>query len=346
MSDVLTPAHIIFLALAMGVDEMDMDAIFEHAGVSPQLLMAPDGMISGSDVAALSNSAQILMRDPALGLHMGEEIGLEMLDVVGMLLSTAPDLRTALRSGMEHSRLISTLGRCELREEGDEARLVLLLVEDPGLNGGYSFTEVAGAIAYNMFRRLVKGDFRLRELCCRHAQPLWVEEYRRIFGEEVRFSFGHAENAFVFDRQLLDLPMARHSPGLYQHLREQAALRLASQPVPESAAATVQRLIDEALGDCLIDLSLIADRMGLSPRTLQRRLREEGTNFVNLLEACRFRRAREYLAGSDISVDGLAAHLGYSEPANFYRAFKAWSGLTPSEYRQRQRQPVAAVQGF
>lgn len=348
MSEHLTPAHIILLTFALGIDEVDMDAICEHAGVSPDILFAADGMMSARDVEALSSSAQILSRDPARGLHLGEEVGLEMLDIAGMLFSTAPDLRTALRELIAHLRLISTLGQATLEEEGDQARLVMHFLDDPGLRGGFSFAEVTATTVLTIVRRLVRGDFHVREIHCVHPEPLWVAEYRRIFGEEVRFHFSAPENAAVFERRLLDLPMLRHSPGLYQKLRQQAALRLANLPQPETVAATVQRLIGEHLGERLVDLPLIADSMGLSPRTLQRRLREEGSNFVRLLEACRFRRACECLGGGEMAVEELAAHLGYSEPANFYRAFKAWAGLTPNEYRQRQRAGLApgVAQGF
>lgn len=131
--------------------------------------------------------------------------------------------------------------------------------------------------------------------------------------------------------------MKRHSPGLYQQLHMQAAKRLASLPNPERTSTSVKRLIDENLGKQLIDLPLIADLMGLNPRTLQRRLKDENVTFQSLHDSSRYRLACEQLAQQNSPVEDIAAMLGYSEPTNFYRAFKTWSGLTPNEYRRQYR---------
>lgn len=344
MKDVLTPAYIIFLALCL-VEDMDIDAILANAGINPARLTEPDGMISAAEVAAIVESTNALSNDPALGLHVGEEIGVEMLDLMGMLVSTAPNLREAITCAQNSSRLISTLGHIELREQGDEAAVVLHLIAGPTQLHIDGYAETVAAACISIIRRLVRGQVHLRALHCRHPEPAWVDEYRRIFGEETELVFNAPEYAMHFDRQLLDLPMSRHSPGLYQHLRAEAARRLASRPERESSSASVQRLIDEALGETVIDLPLIAARMGLNPRTLQRRLHEEGGNFSLILEACRYRCARDWIGQSERSVEDLAAHLGYSEPAVFYRAFKNWSGFTPNEYRQRHLHAPRSASG-
>lgn len=338
MTEVLTPAKFVLITLYLTIDEVDMDAMLAHAGVPPQRIFDENGVVSANDVLLLARSALELTGDPALGLHLGQEFGIEMLDLVGMMLSAAPDAGTAMQIGIQYSQLVSTLGSVELIEEGDRVRLVLHLIDDLLTQNTYYFVEFAAAAFFCISRRVVDGEFFLRRITTRHPAPAWQNEYAQVFGEEVEFIFDAAEDSLEFDRALLELPMARHSPGLYRHLREEAARRLASRPQPESASASVQRLIDEHLGQRLIDLPLIAEHMGVNPRTLQRRLKEEKTSFHLLHDACRFRRAREQLLHPDTSIEVLAASLGYSEPANFYRAFKTWSGQTPSEYR-RQHKP-------
>ncbi|HEX4940254.1 MAG TPA: helix-turn-helix domain-containing protein, partial [Candidatus Kapabacteria bacterium] len=76
-----------------------------------------------------------------------------------------------------------------------------------------------------------------------------------------------------------------------------------------------------------------------NPRTLQRRLKEENITFQSLFDSSRYRLACELLAQTGNPVEDIAAMLGYSEPTNFYRAFKTWSGLTPNEYRRQYRRP-------
>lgn len=338
MSDTLTPANIILMTLFL-LDEPELDQLFSAAGVPIERMLESDALISIADVIALTDSARTNTGDPALGLHLGQEIGVELLDTVGMLISTAPTVREAIGQFLRYSPLLTTLGRAELVENGDEARVILHLHPDTKPIALYC-CEIAGAAFWNMMRRLMKdgGDMRLRRASFQPPAPPWQEEYARVLGEETRFVFSAPENSFTFDRALLDRPMARHSPGLYQRLQQEAARRLASQPHSETASTSVRRLIREQMGQRLIDLPSIAEQMGLSPRTLQRRLREEGLTFQSLHDGCRQERARDYLLAVEGDIDSLSALLGYSEPANFYRAFKSWFGVSPNEYRRQRHQ--------
>jgi AraC-like DNA-binding protein len=85
------------------------------------------------------------------------------------------------------------------------------------------------------------------------------------------------------------------------------------------------------------DLATLARRFGSSPRTLQRRLGEEGTSFQEVLDQVRSEAAERYLADSSLSCAEVGYLLGFSEPAAFHRAFKRWRGVTPKEYRSRTR---------
>lgn len=335
MQNLLTPARLVLTFFYLAIDELDPEEVFAHAGIPAARLDDPDGLISASDIRLLTKSVIELTGDPALGLHLGQEIGIEMLDLVGMAVASAPDLRSALEMLTQYSPLLSTLAEINLVQEGERVRLVLTLVDE--LSSQPYFAEVCGAAFYCMVRRHLDGNFFLRTARTRSPAPDWRDEYHEVLGDETEILFEAGEDSFEFDRALLDLPLKRHSPGLYQYLRAQAARKLASLPQAESTTATVQRLISEQMGQRLIDLTLISEEMGLNPRTLQRRLKEENTSFLLLHDACRYRRAREQLLDRDISIELLAASLGYSEPANFYRAFKTWSGLTPSEYRRQYK---------
>lgn len=335
MQNLLTPARLVLTFFYLAIDELDPEEVFAHAGIPAARLDDPDGLISASDIRLLMKSVIELTGDPALGLHLGQEIGIEMLDLVGMAVASAPDLRSALEMLTQYSPLLSTLAEINLVQEGERVRLVLTLVDE--LSSQPYFAEVCGAAFYCMVRRHLDGNFFLRTARTRSPAPDWRDEYHEVLGDETEILFEAGEDSFEFDRALLDLPLKRHSPGLYQYLRAQAARKLASLPQAESTTATVQRLISEQMGQRLIDLTLISEEMGLNPRTLQRRLKEENTSFLLLHDACRYRRAREQLLDRDISIELLAASLGYSEPANFYRAFKTWSGLTPSEYRRQYK---------
>jgi AraC-like DNA-binding protein len=323
---------ILFLAL----DELEPETVLEHAGLPVSLMEDMDGAIPVEDFGKLLSSAIALTGDEAIGLHVGQEFGIEMLDVVGMIVSHAPDLRTAIGHLSQYLPLVSHINTFELREEGASARLFMHLPEELARLNNPAMAEFCMASLFCMGRRLVDGNLVIRTLRSRLPAPPWLAEYPSVIGDDVELLFNAGEDSAEFDSYLLNLPMKRHAPGLYQQMRNQAARRLASLPQPESTSGNVRGLIDEFLGERLLDLPTIAERMGLTPRTLQRRLQDENTTFQSIYDSCRRERARSYLLEeSEVEIDTLAAMMGYSEPANFYRAFKGWFGVTPSEYQRR-----------
>lgn len=334
----LTPARLALTLLYLMLDDVDFDELLEHAGVPAARVDDMDGMISLEDAGRLVESSLVLTGDPALGLHVGQEIGIEMLDMVGMMVAAAPDFRTALHMLTEYSPLVTRLGWIEFQEGEARSRLILHLEPEMAALDTPFFGEICASAFFCMARRLLDGPFAVRALRSRKPAPPWQEEYAQVFGEDVEFHFNANEDSMEFDSVLLHLRTRRHSPGLYQQLRAQAARRLASLPQPESTAGSVRQLIDEYLGERLLDLPTIAERMGLTPRTLQRRLREEDTSFQALYDERRQQHARRYLLEEPgCNIDTLAAILGYTEPANFYRAFKVWFGLSPREFQRRHK---------
>jgi AraC-like DNA-binding protein len=332
----LTPSRLVMMVMFMCLDELEPEAVLAHAGLPDSLLDDMDGAIPIENVARLLQSAVAVTGDPALGLRVGQEFGMEMLDVVGMLVCNSPNLRTAVTHMSQCMPLISQLTYFELREEGPRTRILMYLPEELAQLESPFIGEFCAAVFFCTARRLIDGNFRICALRSRLPEPAWVDEYVQVVGDDVELVFNADENSVEFDSYLLDLPMKRHSPGLYRQMREQAARRLARQPQPDTTAGSVKHLIEEFLGERLLDLTTIAERMGLTPRTLQRRLKEEATTFQTIYDNCRRERAQGYLRESaDSGIETLAAILGYSEPANFYRAFKGWFGVAPNEFRRR-----------
>lgn len=336
MRDTHTSGHFIFMVLHFLLDDQDTDAILEHAGIAPQRMLSPDSELTIAEAVRVTQSALALSDDPALGLHLGQELGIEMLDMAGMMVSTAPTARAAIESIQQYSSLVTNLGRAEIRDEETEVRVVLHLRPEVEPIARLC-AELVFAATWNISRRLLGVERVPTRITFRHSAPPWADEYRQVLGEETLLEFDAPEYSMAAPSAYLDLPMPRHSPGLFRRLQEQAARRLASRMPPESTTATVRRLIEEHLGEHLLDLTSIAQRMGLTPRTLQRRLKDEGTSFQAVFDDLRLQAAKEELLGQDTDIETIAAMLGYSEPANFYRAFKAWTGLTPGEFRRQQR---------
>ena len=112
-----------------------------------------------------------------------------------------------------------------------------------------------------------------------------------------------------------------------------AAALLAKLPKPESFIECVTQLIAEELHKSEPGIEAISSRLGYAPRTLQRKLKEVGTSYQELLDKTRSQFAIQYLQEEQIAISEIACLLGFSEASAFHRAFKRWTGLSPGEFR-------------
>jgi AraC-like DNA-binding protein len=168
----------------------------------------------------------------------------------------------------------------------------------------------------------------------KHEEPPDTSEHTRIFGCPVRF--GADVNAIVFDPALLALPLRSADPVLAEILAAADDEALARLPGTTSTADVVRRRLPELLTNGEATLAVTARAVGMSERSLQRRLRDDGVSYQKLLDDVRRELAEHYLARDDLSTADVAFLVGFSDPASFHRAFKRWTGVTPAQHRQRR----------
>jgi AraC-like DNA-binding protein len=132
------------------------------------------------------------------------------------------------------------------------------------------------------------------------------------------------------------LRLTRRDPILHALLQRQADGVVALEPLDDRLASRMRAVLDaEVAREADIRIDVIARRLAMSARTLQRRLAGEGFSFQSVLDDWRKEAAGSHLAASRLSIGEIAYLLGYSEPAAFHRAFKRWYGVTPQAYRRR-----------
>ncbi len=196
--------------------------------------------------------------------------------------------------------------------------------------------------AYEWLLRMIHGlaawlvghPLALDEVCFPYPPPLHAADYELIFAPRCTFDASRLEARFP--AELLTLPVRR----------DEAALRTFLADAPASITTLYRRdralslRIREYLRDALPEqptLPMIARRLFLSPRTLHRRLEEEGTSFRSIRDGLRRDLAIDWLAKTEQSLGRIGADLGFADAAAFYRAFTGWTGSGPREYRKRFR---------
>jgi AraC-like DNA-binding protein len=165
-----------------------------------------------------------------------------------------------------------------------------------------------------------------------HARPDHHPECARVFGGAV--GYGHGQTAIEFDRAALDERGIHHHPELHQLLRPHAERALARATGKAGAGERLrQYLLTHPATGAGSDMTSVARALGMSVRSLRRRLSREGTSFKAILEESLAATATQYLDARSIQETAYA--MGFSDPSTFHRAFKRWTGMTPTQYRER-----------
>ncbi|MFN7572737.1 MAG: AraC family transcriptional regulator [Betaproteobacteria bacterium] len=270
---------------------------------------------------------------PYIGLLFGDRGGSAMLGPLATLMLQAPDLGTALRAVVDGLHLHDRGGVATLRIASNTAYLGYTVVE-PGAEGVEIVVDVALALTHRLLREWCGSSWHAREVRLARRRPAQVARYREVFRCPVFFNAERSEVAF--DGRCLAWPPpgapARQSA---EFARQRAAfLALNDLPLPE----TLRRLLHAALAERIVTVEDAAARLGLHPRTLNRRLAAEGVNFRQIKASAQFEAARLLLRSTDLPLEAVGAALGYAELSSFSRSFTAWAGCSPSVWRRRAAQ--------
>lgn len=310
---------------------LDTGQILRSARLDAATVQDPDARIPVEKMQALWAKAYEISGDPDLALHAIEVLPFGAYRVVDFLASSAPTIGAGLARISDYFPLVNTVVRlpCSV---GD--REVTLGVEAPSYPAVLTRPYAEYTLAAVFLRvRAATPEFVLARVEFSHPRPPSVREHERVFACPV--SFGAPACRLVIDRAVWDAPRTGADPGLFSLLETHARMLLDRLPTPPDLVARVRHAIEAGFHAGDPGLPSVARRLAMSPRTLQRRLREHGVLFNDLLDATRYRAATAYLAQGDVAGAEIAYLLGFSDQSSFHRAFKRWSGQTPSDYRRR-----------
>jgi AraC-like DNA-binding protein len=307
-------------------------AVLRHSGLPSGLFEQPKILVTTDEFFALHRGIAQASGDPAIGLKLGTEERVERYDPVCIAALYAQSLRDALQRLARYKQLTCP-EEIRLAERGSECAVqfawLLAHENEPPLLVDICFAWIV-AIA----RRGSGGSVQPRRVELQR-QMAHREMYEAHFGCEVRFASG--QNALVFSSADLERPFLTHNADLLAMVAPQLEVELshalARKAVGERVKATLKRL----LAGQRPGIDDVARELGLSSRTLQRRLAEEGATFQGLMQEARRELARHYLLHSSLELNQTAYLLGYEDAHSFFRAFHQWEGSSPGQWRASQR---------
>ncbi|MCK0152231.1 AraC family transcriptional regulator [Alcanivorax sp. S6407] len=337
MTTTLLPASILPGLLEVSLrSQQDIPALFERLGIDVDIVGRSDRFISLAQLDELLFSAFMESDDPLFGLRIGADNHYGNLDLLGNLMATAETLEAGLAMLFRYKDLLVPYLHFQLTLDNG---LATLAVESDGkalrFTGTRVHNDLVVATMVAIGRSMLASAMPLEEVLLAHARPDEddLASYQRFFQCPVRFSA--PANAVVFPQSLLETPLPRAFPKYHERLKRSADQVMSGLSRAEGVAGKVLLRMQSQLGQGEITIDVVAASLAMSPRTLQRRLKEEGTRFATLRDQVKHRHACEMLAGSDCDMGVLAQRLGFSDTANFYHAFKRWQGCAPGEYRRR-----------
>lgn len=308
----------------------DSAAFLKAQGVDPMMFRDPEARLPHATAAPLWPAAARLTNDLDLGLHVAEGVPPGNYGVLEYAVRTSENLGSGFQRLAQYTRFLHDNAEIKLTVERDRAVLshsIPVLGRPPR-----PISEYIVATWLLTFRRATGVNWTPLQVRFQHAVPDNTSEHERIFGCTPEFE--HHRNELVFARDLLNIPMAKADATLQQILEAQVVAVIEKLPKGEATTDAVRRLLATELGEGQPTLEQIAPRLHMSPRTLHRRLEDEGTSFRQVLNEVRRELAARHLIERRLAIGEIAFLLGFSEPSAFHRAFKRWTGHAPLAYRE------------
>ena len=317
-----------------GVDTRDL---VEGLGLDPDGPIDPTRMVSSSEYydffAALAD------RDPsglALPLRIGAAMRSNEYGAFGLAWKSAPNLRGSYARSERYGHVLGSAETYSVEKAPDGLFFNLEKAGD-GRMGMLLSNEASMSAVDTISREVSTADFLPLAVYFKHAPRGEVSVYETHFGCPVHFESGR--DALMVSEESIDAPNKLGDEtiaGFFdQHLEQQ----LASLVQDGNLELQVRRAVANVLSEGIPTLSSIASELGMSGRTLQRRLSEDGHSFQSVVDRARQDLAQRLLSETDYSLAEVAFLTGFAEQSGFTRAFKRWAGQTPRSYRLGARTP-------
>ena len=308
----------------------DADALFAEAGISRATFDDEENTISYSDGGRLLRRSVEATGTRHVGLLIGQPVTLSALGAVGFLMRASPTVGHALGVLAEHFHVHDRGGQIAV-ETHDGVAVLGYRIKAPNVEASDQIYLVAAASACNFLRELCGPEWRPLEVQLPFRRPAHVAPLRRVLGSRLAFD---AERMNVVLRVAdLTKPTATADPVLYRMMAERVAALEAR--LDRDIVGQVRDLMQTLIFLPDSSSSTVAHRLGISLRTLNRRLKDRGSHLQAIRDESRAEAACYLLQYTEKSAGEVAAILGYAEASAFTRAFRRWRGVGPTEWRSR-----------
>ncbi len=327
-------SYVLLLADVVSRWHFSMETLLEGSHINPDQLLRSDCRIELPTFSALVKRAVELTGEPGLGYHLGLQMKVSYHGLIGQAAMVAQTIGEAVDILRQFYQLQSSILSLSLEREGDRVTLVFE-ENDPKYPLGRVGAQFL-MLGFATMGESLTGQPMTGEGYVRFSRPDYFDRYQHLLPGKVRFN--QSFNGLVFPAELMERPLVMADPIAARLAREQCKQELNRLMAEPSMAQLVRDLaFDEVQG--FASLEDVAAKLHQSPRTLQRRLGDEGVTYRELVEQIRRDKALRLILAGSHNVGQVADLLGYGDVTNFSRAFRRWTGESPRGYRQQQKVP-------
>ena len=310
---------------------VEVELLLRKAGLTHQQIDDPCARLPVKSQIRFVELVATILKDECLGFHLAQKFDLRMGGLFYYVLSSSDTLGEALQRGVRYSAIVN---------EG----ITLRLREGKGIRVNFEYAGVARHSDRHQIEFAIVTLVRIcRQLTHRHVRPSRVSfthrrkddssELSTFFGSDV--TFGAAADEVAFSTSIKQMPVVGADPYLNELLIKYCEQALAARSSKRSSfGSNVENVIALHLPHGKARVGEIARKLGVSQRTLARRLSSEGLTFASVLQRLKSDLAKRHLADETLSISEIAWLLGYRDVSAFTHAFKRWTGRAPRAIRQ------------
>ncbi|MGK0291331.1 MAG: AraC-like DNA-binding protein [bacterium] len=295
-------------------------------------LLESDGLVPIKYELRLWKYAQEKTGEPQFGILLGKEFNIKSLGLINYLSIHQNTLSEMLLTYSKYHSLVHEEAIIQI-QRSPQADILEHSFSLPGEGPGKSPSELTLACFQKCLQNIAIEPIELQEVSFQHIQPKSLNEYISFFGEGVQFNFSQLYNRLIYAPNTFDTPTKNPDLGLVKLLQDSADQGLAKKNGDNHLKEKLYQMIMELLIHEDLSITKVASKMGVSTRTLQRRLKSENLIFKEAVEDVRKKLAIGYLRDQTLNISEIAFLCGFSELAAFSRAFKRWLTVSPKEYR-------------
>ena len=318
----------------------DAGPIIAQAGASPEQVYDDSVRLEVSKEIRILDLAAEELGDELFGFHLGRNFDLREIGLLYYVIASSERLADAIRNAERYCGIMND-GVCLHFRQDDRTAAIALDYVNVDRHSDRHQTEFLLVMVTRICRQITDTRLAPLHLRVRHSREAPPAEFKTFLGINVEFGAGADE--VVFPPPVASLPVVRRDNYLNNLLRQYADEALARRPRRHGhIRSTVEHTVPELLPNGKPRVSEVARQLGMSKRTLSRKLSAEGVAFADILDQLRSALAQDYLSERELPISEIAWLLGYCEVSSFTHAFKRWTGKTPRQFRSEETPDAAA----